>query len=346
MFVWTMRDKGSEWKAMQKFVSAGKLPFTPLVEAVCEPVIYQRKNPVAVVTDFARKVAPLADSGRVWVDLHNLLLAFSANDVAELHEVLRGSVGAMPHAITPIIRTSSPSAVRDAAFAWGRAHGSGVCIRVEGVGRLAEKAEAVRRIATAFGANLSDVDFIFDAQDLPRVVSHKELRDVFPLSQEARNWVVLGGSFPSSITDMTPDDYEHRWERREWTAWRDEMQDLGNHRPALYGDYATQAAIYAPSPPFPGSPSVRYTAGEEYVVLRGRRSAGAGQYIGHALYLREQPYFKEVTVTPGDVYVDRIALRTEGTGNATTWRVASLERHLHLVAAQVAPFASVLARTQ
>lgn len=346
MFVWAMRDKGSEWKAMQRFVTAGPLPFTPLVEAVCEPVIYQGKNPVKVIGDLGRKVLPLTDSGRVWVDLHNLLLQFSANDVAELYDVLRAGVGPAAPWITPIVRTSSPEPVRDAAFTWGHAHGSGICIRVDGVGRVREKADVVTGILTAFEADPSDVDLIFDAQDLPRVLSHGALNDLFPLSQFARNWVVLGGSFPSSITDMKPDDYEHKRERREWTAWRDEMEIVGNSRRPLYGDYATQSAIYTPSPPFPGSPSVRYTAGEEYVVLRGRRAAGAAQYIGHALYLREQAYYKEVVETPGDLYVDRIALRTEGTGNATTWRVASLERHLNVVAAQVARFVPVLTRTR
>lgn len=346
MFVWAMRDKGSEWKAMQAFLAAGQLPFTPLVEAVCEPVIYQGKNPVTVVSDFGRKVAPLTESGRVWVDLHNLLLTFSANDVAELYEVFRASVGPLSHLITPVVRTSSPAEVRDAAFAWAQEYGPGICIRVEGVGYVEDKAKDVAGIVVASGFKPSSIDLIFDAQDLPRVVSHRVLRDLFPISQEARNWVVLGGSFPTSITDMKPDDYEHKWERREWTAWRDEMEGMATSRRPLYGDYATQPPIYVPSPPFPGSPSVRYTAGEEYVVLRGRRAAGAGQYIGHALYLREQEYYKEVVETPGDLYIDGIALRTKGTGNATTWRIASLERHLHVVGAQVARFASVLARAQ
>jgi hypothetical protein len=93
VFVWAMRDKGSEWRAMARCLRAGPLPFTPLVEAVCEPFIAQRghvpENPIVVMEKLARRIAPLTYSGRVCVDLGNLERVFSSNDVVEMMRVVR-----------------------------------------------------------------------------------------------------------------------------------------------------------------------------------------------------------------------------------------------------------------
>lgn len=352
MFVWAMRDKGSEWRAMDSFLRAGALPFIPLVEAVCEPFITQRghlpESPVAVMEKLGTRIVALTDSGRVWVDLGNLEGVFSSNDIAEMLRVVRNHRELARHLVIPVIRTSMQPPVIDAAIEWARSEGSGLCIRVDGLTALREKGRLVSDISAEAGLINESIDLVLDAQDLPLAVSHDEMRATFPLSQTARTWAVLAGSFPPSITDMPPDEYEHHRDRREWTAWRDEIEVPGAWRRPIYGDYATQPAIYSPSPSFPGSPTVRYSATEEYIVLRGRGGYGSegadfSQFIGHARFLRQQPYFCAVTRTLGDDYVDRIASGGNGTGNLTTWRVASLQRHLSVVAAQVAEFAPIFA---
>jgi hypothetical protein len=356
MFVWAMRDKGSEWRAVRKLLERGDLPFTPLVEAVCEPYMPREgedaENPIRVMGELGGKLALLSTSGRAWVDLGHLLLRFSDHDVAELHAVVRESVGIGSRSVIPVIRTSSPSVIMEAAFVWAHDSGSGICVRVDGVTHLADKAESVRSIVAASGHAPGEIDLIVDAQDLPRAASFEALRDHFPLSQVARNWVVLAGTFPSSITEMKPEDYEHIRERGEWSAWRDEMaHDVGSWRRPQYGDYATQPPVYVPSLPFLGSPSVRYTTTESFVVLRGRAGSPGKptdftQFIGHARYLRRQPYYRQTVDTLGDDYADWIASGTNGTGNLTTWRVASLHRHLGVVAQQVVEFAPAAASSR
>ncbi len=352
MFVWAMRDKGSEWRAMSGFLRAGALPFTPLVEAVCEPFIAQEgrpaQNPIAAMGKLGGRIAPLTDSGRVWVDLGHLERIFSAPDVAEMLRVVRRHRELARHLVVPVIRTSTQTPVINAAFEWARGEGSGICIRVDGLTRLQEKSSLVNAIAEESGLRESDIDVILDAQDLPLAVSHDEMRSEFPLVHSARTWVVLAGSFPKSITDMKPDEYEHRRDRGEWNAWRREIEQHGDSRRPMFGDYATQPALYNPSPAFPGSPSVRYSTGDEYIILRGRggfggKGADYSQYIGHARFLRQQSYFRSVVSTLGDEYAERIAAGGNGTGNLTTWRVASLQRHLGVVSAQVSQYATVFA---
>ena len=294
------------------------------------------------------RIAPLTDSGRVWVDLGHLERIFSSNDVVEMMRVVRNHPELSHHLVVPVIRTSMQRPVMDAIIEWARSEGSGVCIRVDGLTGLRDKARLVSDIVVESRLPDDAIDLVLDAQDLPLAISHDEMRGAFPLTHSARTWVVLAGSFPTSITDMTPDDYEHRRERGEWTAWRDEIEVPGDWRRPIFGDYATQPSIYTPSPAFPGSPTVRYSVAEEYIILRGRGGYGSvgadySQFIGHARFLCQQPYYCSVTRTPGDDYVDRIASSGIGTGNLTTWRVASLQRHLGVVAAQVAEFAPIFA---
>jgi len=351
-FIWVMRDKGSEWRTLRRFLASGRLPFSPLIEAVCEPYFAREdsspKSPVAVLRTFGEKLGPLTDSGRVWVDLGHLLRLFSAADVGRFHKVVRQNIGLATHLATPIIRSSSPPEVVDAVFRWAHQEGAGIGVRIEGAQHLRDKAAFAREILKSSGLPGSEIDLFFDAQDLPRAASYEQFQDLFPLTLTARTWAVLGGAFPASITEMSPETFEHFLDRDEWDAWKEEIGGKGLRRIPLYGDYATQPALYSPSPSFPGSPSLRYTAERRFVLLRGRGGVrGQGidyrQYIGHAIHLIKQPYFREVCPTPADEYVQLIASRTHGTGNMTTWRVASLQRHLTLVATQVAQVAATIA---
>lgn len=355
MFVWAFRDKGSEWRTVHNFLERGVVPFTPLVEAVRERFLPAKDkptpHPVAVLTKLSSRLEPLTDSGRVWIDLGHILGLFSPNDVAEMHDIVRRNRGLVRNLVTPVVRSSSPDPVIAATIEWAREEHSGICIRVDGLTHLASKSDTVQDLMRLSGLAPTEIDLIVDAQDLPRAVGHEELRDAFPLSQAARAFVVLAGTFPKGITEMSPNEYEHTRERGEWLVWQDEIDRPGNWRRPNYGDFATQPAIYSPSPPFPGSPSVRYTVGDRFVVLRGRGGSNGkptdySQYVGHARYLRQQSYYRDLLSTSGDDYVERIATGGNGTGNLSTWRVASLERHIGVVAYQVAQFARIFAQTR
>lgn len=350
MYVWAMRDKGSEWRAAAAIAKRGPLPFTPLVEAVCEPFMPRAETPVAnpvdVVSKLIRRANALTDSGRVWVDFNHLRLVFSAADVAELHHVARGYRLFGRNLLTPVVRTSSDTPVVEAVAEWAAAEGCGVCIRVDGTTSLAERADDVLRLLNELGIPIEEVDLVVDAQDLPRLAGFDLLTEAFPQSALARNWVVLGGTFPSSITEYSPDDYEHLIERAEWSAWVEESGKLGGGRIPTYGDFATQPARYTPSPGYPGSASVRYSTEENFVLLRGRggKRVDYNQYIGHARYLKTRPYFRRAADTAADDYVEWIATGRNRTGSQQTWRVASFQRHVGVVRSQLSLFRLAVVR--
>jgi hypothetical protein len=345
MFVWAFRDKGSEWGAVRNVVKRAPVGCIPLVEAACERFAPKTdgtpKDPAHVIRQFAGRLANLGTRGQVWVDLHNLLRIHSPSTVVALSREMRLAPGLSTPLITPVVRTSSPDQIVEEMFDWATQSGSGLCLRVDGATHLEAKSRKIRELIAEAGLGSPSLDVVIDAHDLPRTLSHQSARDHFPIGQTARTYALIAGTFPRSITEMSPDDYEHFLERGEWVEWRTEMAALGQWRQPLYGDVATQPALYEPSPGHPGSPSVRYTTENTFVVLRGRggyRGVGTdySQYVGHALYMRQQPWFCQITRTGGDEYVDKIASNVFGSGNLTTWRIASLKLHVAVVAAQTA----------
>ncbi len=340
--VWVARDKASEWAAIHSSFFFGHLPFRPLIEAVCEPFIPDREGrtqtPAQVIRRLADNLSRIVWAGPVWVDFGNLSVrdTLTFSDIARMLDDLRASCGGWSHLIIPVVRTTSAPQVADAAFRWATTTGSGLCIRVMGLSDLAAQSLIVDTTVRQSGLSQQQIDLIVDAQDLPSVMSQQQIATQFPLSQTSRTWAIVAGTFPSTVTDLSPDKYLHRLPRTEWTEFSDDVSLPNGWRTPVFGDYATQGAIYVPSPGHAASPTIRYTAGEEYVVLRGRKGKEIdfNQYIGHSRFLRAEPLFRDVTSTNADTYVERIAVGTNGTGNASTWRVASLQRHVSVTEAQ------------
>jgi hypothetical protein len=339
MFVLVMRNKIAEWRAIDQMLGRGRLQFIPLVEAVREPFIKTNKrvakNLHSEMQRMGRRSAAVADQGHIWCDLGHLLGAFSPKDVALAHEYLLNGAGLTRERIVPVVRTSSPPEIVEAAIEWHRQAHTGVCIRVDGITQLETKTSRVAALVEMLALPPEDLDLVVDTQDLPSTETHDRLRAAFPLHSSARTWATLGGAFPKSISHLSPKEYEHRLARVEWSSWRDEVDRPGDFRRPLYGDYAAQPAVYSPSPPFPGSPSIRYTTEEDFIVLRGRGKADLSQYIGHSRFLRERPYYRSVAVTAGDEYVEQIATGMNS-GSRSSWRTAQFRRHVEVVAAQVA----------
>ncbi|MBX9929921.1 MAG: beta family protein, partial [Gemmatimonadaceae bacterium] len=337
-----VRDKSSEWKAIRGSESAARLPMGILAEAVCEPMNRPEGRrsdaPDAVVTRLAVRIGELHDHSWVAADLHNLLLLLSPSDVATLIPIL-GRFGSGGNSVPiPVVRTSSPPAVRQAVYDLAQRLGKGLVLRVDGVNHLGRSVKVAETIALESGVAAQDIDLIVDAKDLPRYVPLVELHDSFPVIPSCRSWTFLSGTFPGSITDLSPSTLLHTLDRTEWSSYSEQILNLGGRRVPWFGDYATQPAEYQPSAPFRPSPTLRYTTAGGYLVLRGRRDApeGSTQYIGHARVLQSHPEFGSVVSGDSEAYTRRIASGTCGTGNPETWRVASLQRHTAVACAQEA----------
>lgn len=342
MYLLVARDKASEWRAIRSLGSASGLPFALLTEAVCESLRStskaQSNAPDAVVTRLAVRIGELAPTSWVAADLDNLLIDLSPGDVASLVPLLGRFAAMGAPAPRPSVRTSTPAVVRAAVYELAGRLGKGLVIRVDGVSHLERGASEAASIASESGIAARDIDLIVDAKDTPQFIPIDVLHDSIDLIGRCRSWTFLSGTFPNGVTDLSPKILLHRLDRAEWLSYRDQAHQLGGRRVPNFGDFATQAAVYAPSDPFSPSPSVRYTIEDGYLVLRGRRGApeGHSQFIGHARVLQTLPEFASIAAGPAEEYVRWIATGQNSTGNGTTWRIASLQRHVAVAVAQEA----------
>lgn len=350
MYVWALRDKSSEWNALRQLAARGPLGFTPLVEAVCEPLLPRKDRvriaPEDMIKGLSARAGEIAAWGRAWIDLGHLALLMPPAQIAHLLSVAQSNAGLFSANVTPVVRAGADAQIVNQAREWHTQHGSGVCIRVEGLTHIKDKSQQVSTLVRLLGLPLSDLDLVLNAQHLPRLLNLRELEGAFPESGSVRNWVKLAGTFPPKVSDYDLDTYEHRLDRDEWLTWEEEVQsgDLG--RIPHYGDFATQSPLYEPSPEARGSITVRYTSSRHYVILRGRggKNIDYSQFVGHARFLAKRPYYREVVATRGDEYVAKIATGAEGTGNLGTWRAASLVRHVEVAKSQVAAAVPTLVR--
>ena len=85
------------------------------------------------------------------------------------------------------------------------------------------------------------------------------------------------------------------------------------------------------------SASVRYTANEYWLVLKGRnlRDHGYEQFHDVCRELIEKLEYSGRSFSWGDGYIDDCANEIAGTGNLTTWRKVGTSHHLAFVLRQI-----------
>ena len=90
------------------------------------------------------------------------------------------------------------------------------------------------------------------------------------------------------------------------------------------------------------SASIRYTAEDYWVILRGeavynrrKKESRYNQYFGNAQLLVGREEFKEAHYSYGDRYISDVAQHRKGPGTPTTWLAAGMNHHMTLTAWQV-----------
>jgi hypothetical protein len=164
--------------------------------------------------------------------------------------------------------------------------------------------------------------------------------EAIPQLREWRSFTVAATSFPPNLTGLRPSD-SSLIDRAEWRLWLDlwrRRRDL-TRRPT-YGDYG----ISHPEPAevdyrvMRPSASVRYTAEDDWLVLKGRnlRDNGFGQFYEVCRDLIERPEYSGARFSWGDSYIYECAAERTGPGNLTTWRKVGTSHHLAFASRQLA----------
>ena len=193
-----------------------------------------------------------------------------------------------------------------------------------------------------FNLTPEEVDLIVDYQivDNPSLPNLAHICKCVPYLDRWRTFSFASGTLPMYLSDLEK-NRQHEIRRTDWIEWRDQVMFQELERKPTFSDYTIQHPIYSdtPIPPF-FSASIRYTAEEYWVIMRGEnvfQDGGPGfkQYPANALLLAERPEFKGGNFSDGDQYIETMGAQTQRTGNAKTWLQAGFNHHISLVTYQL-----------
>jgi hypothetical protein len=187
------------------------------------------------------------------------------------------------------------------------------------------------------------VDLIVDFQTIDQYVpTFKTLCKCLPSINKWRNFIVASGAFPEDLSELRKNDI-YRIPRSDWISWRDQVTAITHaKRLPVYSDYTIQYPLYKDRKgPLNISASIRYTADECWVIMRGESifaedGPGTAQWPANALLLREQTEYCGDTFSYGDSYIKNKSTGYENPGNPTTWLQASVNHHMTFVVRRLA----------
>lgn len=188
----------------------------------------------------------------------------------------------------------------------------------------------------------SSIDLIVDFGALPENVSELQIAETarglanIPALREWRTFVVAAGAFPVDLKNFVPGTVQ-RTPRADWDLWRQLVRSGLLPRTPEFGDYAVQHPNLPPTidGPVRASPSLRYTADDYWLVVRGKRDKGQparpSQFRDRCIQLVERAEFAGQFLCDGDEAIARCAAGSVSNGDQSFWRAVATDHHITLV---------------
>jgi len=160
-----------------------------------------------------------------------------------------------------------------------------------------------------------------------------------PFLSRWRSFTIASGAFPKNLSAFKKNS-QYTLPRLDWSNWRDQIL-RGLPRQPSFGDYTTQHGVFTEPPQNANfSASIRYTADEYWVIMRGegvhnKGGPGYAGYSANAQLLCERKEFCGADFSDGDEYIATMSQQTTNPGNAGTWLQASINHHITFVSRQI-----------
>jgi hypothetical protein len=350
-YVPILKGKEGEYGALGELSSASKDAMRPLIEVPPVPYDYVSETPSKTVDAHLMNVPQrLADcwAGReIYLDVPWLQDGDFVLGVPALHYLVTDAVRLSVQAVPVITLQTTPDGleiVRELV-----ANGTHFAIRMTSSDfdeddERNPNAQVDALLSTIAPREIARADLILDladvGEDLGRaVLLARSVLGQAPRLAEWRSVALVGASFPENLSEVTAATTS-RLPRIEWQMWRRLQRRLPEQRrDLLFGDYGIAHPVTTELDPrtMRMSASIRYTAENEWIVVKGRnvRQHGFDQYYALAREIVGLPEFSGEEYCAGDRFIARCARGQAGPGNATTWRKVGTNHHLTLVAREL-----------
>lgn len=345
-YVPVLKWKPGEYRALRCLDVEVAEYITPLVEVPAIPPAKEGKPPVTV----AEHLKPLPQQMRqCWRGVRPSPMFVDCQAVAELlpdntppvvDVVRRAATHGVP--LVPVTGLAAhpdhQRGIRELAR-----DGQGVCLRVAPSELGRNPVAKLTLFLRSLPVEPAQADIILDLHSVKEPDEdgwYDDLRPVLlALSSgfACRSLTLLSGAFPTDLSRLRPGAREVP--RVDWRLWR-RLATLALSQTLDFGDYAIanpEARAMTASFVSP-SASIRYTAEDTWVTLRGKSIIRDGSEQFHELSaaLVGHASFRGPRFSWGDRYIAACAKRQDGPGNSTVWRQVGTNHHLTFVARQLA----------
>lgn len=330
-----LRNKRAEWSALTDLADDAARHVVPIVEPL--PVNVAKEGEAGVCESLLARLET-GWARKLFLDAH---LLHDASGTQLATRVMRSDAG-MSGQISPVLRSDLGPNLNGVLARWAKRLGR-CAIRLS-QRSLIDNPERLGLCIDASGLQRESITLFVDrgivgANDHLRRPDFDAIRGLSAF----RDVVILGGAFPKNLTGFKVGEHEHP--RHELLSWRKTLKWASEGmRDLKFGDYTIQHPVYEePKATVMNiSASIRYTAEEYWVIMRGegvRNPGGAGsaQWPANAMMLSARPEFKGAAFSSGDAYVaSKAGDNPKGTGNPETWLRAGINHHITLTVRQLA----------
>lgn len=337
-YVPVIKGKQGELSALSMVAASTWSTMRPLVEAV--PSGGDLDVPAALTTaDKLAKSLGAGASGRtVMIDAVHLDLSLDCDDGRGPSWSLCSAAELVGVGAVPVVRPDDPSRAMDDAVALHVLHQRGVCLRLTGddvTDDPDETAAGLDAVLDRLALKRPSADLVVDlgvvTTDSVKALS-LAARFLIRSLQDVDGWrslTVCSGAFPPNLSGITPWQV-HEQPRSDADLWADVVR-RGAARTIDFGDYAVAHPLLGEGVPFAPPPQLRYTASGHWIVVKGDRRdpRGHDQFYDVCERITGLDDFAGADLGPADA---RIAdARSQGPGNASTWRSIGTAHHLDFV---------------
>lgn len=352
MYVPLLKGKEGELSALEELASDVRANVTPLIEVPRVPYDFVNERPSRSIDQhvggLAERLNRAWSGGRAYLDLSVFSDEERMGDGRLPLDAVLGDCRENSLIVAPVLSLESTDDVLAVARSHINACGSGACIRLRVSDFEDDESDPnnqVDHVLESLQAAPQVVDLLLDLEALEgdsarNVLVARSVLQMLPRAGQWRSQILAASSFPSDLSDVDAATVRHL-PRREWELWMSlQRRPKQLPTPFVFGDYAIAHPVPTELDPrtMRMSASIRYTANDSWLVVKGRnvRQYGFEQYFELCRTLVARPEYSGRAFSWGDRFIDDCAFERSGPGNATTWRKVGTNHHITLVARALA----------
>ncbi len=353
-YVPILRWKKAEQVALAKLSADTSTHITPLVELIADNFKNPPKRELSleeVASKISHQLFQYWGERPFFVDLNHLSQSILTEGPSHFLILLSNYASIAQLSLIPVTGISRDPSYQSAVLDVIGKHNQGVCFRLSlhDVNSQA-LAQDLNKMLSFFRIVPEEVDLLVDFQVIdPSVPKFSALCRQIPDIHKWRNFIVASGAFPEDLRHLRRNQ-QHTIDRLDWISWRDQTTPKGScKRLPTYSDYTIQYPQYLDrAGPLNYSASIRYTAKEYWVIMRGEsvsneEGPGTAQWPANAQLLCDRKEYCGDTFSDGDKYIKEMISQYDKPGSPTTWLRAGINHHMTFVVWQLATLAETSA---